>query len=164
MRRREFITLLGSTAATWPLAVRAQQSERIRRIGVLMNRPADDVVGAAMVSTFKQSLQQLGWRDGHNIRMDVRWGANDPESERRYAVELNALAPDVTLARRILKKAERGETYHEHQSCPVAAGLHHRRPSFPHQRYRHHGASGVVQLDWETNGRWRRCPYFPLAC
>jgi putative ABC transport system substrate-binding protein len=88
MRRREFITLLGSTAATWPLAVRAQQSERIRRIGVLMNRPADDVVGAAMVSTFKQSLQQLGWRDGHNIRMDVRWGANDPESERRYAVEI----------------------------------------------------------------------------
>lgn len=60
MRRREFIALLGGTAATWPLAVRAQQSERIRRIGVLMNRPADDVVGAAMVSTFKQSLQHDG--------------------------------------------------------------------------------------------------------
>jgi putative tryptophan/tyrosine transport system substrate-binding protein len=98
MKRREFITLLGGAAVGWPLTVRAQQSERIRRIGVLMNRPADDVVGATMVSTFKQSLQQLGWHDGHNIRMDVRWGANDPESERRYAVELNALAPDVILA------------------------------------------------------------------
>jgi putative ABC transport system substrate-binding protein len=89
-RRREFIAMVGG-AVVWPLAARAQQSERIRRIGVLMNRPADDVVGAAMVSTFKQSLQQLGWRDGHNIRMDVRWGANDLESERRYAVELNAV-------------------------------------------------------------------------
>jgi putative ABC transport system substrate-binding protein len=98
VKRREFITLGGGAAIAWPLTARAQQSERIRRIGVLMNRPADDVVGAAMVSTFKQSLQQLGWRDGHNIRMDVRWGANDPESERRYAVELNALAPDVILA------------------------------------------------------------------
>ena len=98
MRRREFITLLGGAAAAWPLAARAQQSERMRRIGVLMNVAADDPEGQARFAAFLQGLQQLGWTDGRNVRIDTRWGAGDAERIRRYAAELVALAPDVILA------------------------------------------------------------------
>jgi putative ABC transport system substrate-binding protein len=98
MRRREFIMLLGSTAVAWPLAARAQQGEPVRRIGVLMNRAADDTDGQAGVTAFQQSLQQLGWSDGRNVRIDIRWGANDIDRDRKYAAELVALAPDVALA------------------------------------------------------------------
>jgi putative ABC transport system substrate-binding protein len=98
MRRREFITLLGGTAAAWPLAVRAQQSDPIRRIGVLMNRAEDDPRGQVELAAFQQALQQLGWSDGRNIRIDTRWGENDVDRDRRYAAELVALAPDVILA------------------------------------------------------------------
>ena len=96
IRRRDFITLLGGAAA-WPLAARAQQSERMRRIGVLMNFAADDPAGQARVLAFAQALAQLGWIDGRNARIDIRWGASDPEHIRRYAAELIALAPDVIL-------------------------------------------------------------------
>ncbi len=97
MRRREFITLLGG-AATWPLAVGAQQPERMRRIGVLMSLGADDAEGQARLAAFVQGLQQLGWTDGCNVRIDARWsGGNDVET-RKYAAELVALAPDVILA------------------------------------------------------------------
>jgi putative tryptophan/tyrosine transport system substrate-binding protein len=95
--RREFITLLGGAAA-WPLAARAQQPERSRRIGVLMNRAADDREGQARLVTFQQALQQLGWSEGRNMRMDTRWSENDIDRARRYAAELVALAPDVILA------------------------------------------------------------------
>jgi len=98
MRRREFIKLLSGAATVWPLAARAQQPERMRRIGVLMNRAADDPQGQARLAVFKQNLQQLGWTDGGNVRIDVRWGADDVDAERRYAAELVALAPDVILA------------------------------------------------------------------
>jgi ABC-type uncharacterized transport system substrate-binding protein len=98
MRRREFITLLGGAAAAWPLAVRAQQPERMRRIGVLMNTAADNPQGQAGIAAFQQVLQQLGWTDGRNVRIDARWGANDVDRDRRYAAELVALAPDVILA------------------------------------------------------------------
>src|SRR5262245_36546682 len=97
-RRREFITLLGGAAAAWPLAARAQQPERMRRIGVLMNRAADDSDGQARLAAFQQGLQELGWNDGRNVRIDTRWGAEDVDLERRYAAELVALAPDVILA------------------------------------------------------------------
>ena len=97
MRRREFITLLGS-AATWPLAARAQQPEQMRRIGVLMNRAVDNPEGQVAVAAFRQALQQLGWSDGRNIRIDTRWGVNDIDRDRRDAAELVALAPDVILA------------------------------------------------------------------
>ena len=100
MRRREFITLLGGAAAAWPLAARAQQSEQMRRIGVLMNRAADDSEGQARLAAFKQALHQFGWTDGGNVRIDIRWGADDVDLERRYASELVALAPDVVFARR----------------------------------------------------------------
>jgi ABC-type uncharacterized transport system substrate-binding protein len=99
VRRREFITLLGGAAATWPLAARAQQPERMRRIGVLMNSSATDSEGKARFAAFLQGLQQLGWTDGRNVRMDIRWGATgDIDGIRKYAAELVALSPDVILA------------------------------------------------------------------
>ena len=98
MRRREFITLVGGAAAAWPLAARAQQSERVRRIGVFMNTAADDPAGQARLLAFAQTLAQSDWTDGRNVRMDIRWGAGDAERIRRYAAELVALAPDVILA------------------------------------------------------------------
>jgi putative ABC transport system substrate-binding protein len=98
VRRREFITLLGGMAAAWPLAARAQQADRVRRIGVLMNVAADDPQGQAGVAAFQQVLQQFGWSDGRNVRIDTRWGENDVDRDRRYAAELVALAPDVILA------------------------------------------------------------------
>ena len=98
MRRREFITLLGGAAAAWPLGARAQQPEPMRRIGVLMNRAADDLEGQAGRAAFQQGLQQLGWSDGRNVRIDTRWGGDDVERERGYAEELIALAPDIILA------------------------------------------------------------------
>ena len=97
MRRREFIKLLGG-AATWPLAARAQQGERKRRIGVLMNTAADDREGQAGVAAFHKVLQQIGWAVGQNVQIDIRWGENNVELDRKYATELVALAPDVILA------------------------------------------------------------------
>ena len=98
MKRREFITLLGGAAASWPLAARAQQGERMRRIGVLMSLAADDAESPVRIAALLQGLQQLGWIDGRNIRLDYRWGAGDAERARRYAAELVALAPDVIFA------------------------------------------------------------------
>jgi putative tryptophan/tyrosine transport system substrate-binding protein len=97
MKRREFITLLGGAAA-WPLAARAQQPERIRRIGALMNSAADDQEGQARMAAFLQRLQELGWTDGRNVRIETRWAGSDAERLRRDAGELVALAPDVILA------------------------------------------------------------------
>src|SRR6266446_7350277 len=94
--RREFITLLGSAAA-WPLAARGQQSERMRRVGVITNALADDPAAQSRLTAFVQGLQQLGWSDSRNVRIDTRWGAGDTERVRRYAAELVALAPDVIL-------------------------------------------------------------------
>jgi putative tryptophan/tyrosine transport system substrate-binding protein len=97
MKRRNFIALLGGAAA-WPLAARAQQAAQTRRVGVLMNLAADDAEGLARVTAFAQALQQLGWTDGRNVRIDYRWAAGDPERFQRYAQELLTLGPDVTLA------------------------------------------------------------------
>jgi putative tryptophan/tyrosine transport system substrate-binding protein len=97
MRRRAFISLLGG-GILWPIVTGAQQSQGTRRIGVLMNRAPDDPQGQARVAAFQQRLQQLGWTDGGNVRIDTRWGADDLDQERRYAAELVALAPDIILA------------------------------------------------------------------
>jgi len=99
MKRRDFITLLGGAAA-WPLAARAQQDERMRRIGVLMGGSgrADDPDVKERYSAFLERLQQSGWIDGRNVRIETRWPAEDADSIRKYAVELVALAPDVILA------------------------------------------------------------------
>jgi ABC-type uncharacterized transport system substrate-binding protein len=97
MQRRAFITLLGGAAVAWPVAVRAQQLGRVRRLGVLMSAAADDAQGQAWRAAFVQGLQQLGWEVGGNIRIDYRWGAGDTERFRKYASELVALGPDVIL-------------------------------------------------------------------
>jgi putative tryptophan/tyrosine transport system substrate-binding protein len=96
MKRREFITLLGGAAA-WPLAARAQQGERVRRIGVLLNFAADDPLGQARNGVFLQGLQQAGWTIGRNVQIETRWAAADADRLRTYAAELVALAPDVIL-------------------------------------------------------------------
>jgi putative ABC transport system substrate-binding protein len=98
MQRREFITILGSAAVAWPLIARAQQGERVRRIGVFMAGVSDDRDGLARLAAFQQALQELGWTIGRNVGMETRWGAADPDRTRRYATELAALAPDVILA------------------------------------------------------------------
>ncbi len=116
MRRREFITLLGGAAAMWPLAARAQQSEPMRCIGVLMNRAADDSEGQSFVAAFQQAMQQLGWSDGHNVQIDTRWGANDVDRDRKYSAELVALAPDVILAAGTLSAAA---LQHVTRSLPI---------------------------------------------
>ena len=95
--RRDFITLLGGAAA-WPLAARAQQTERVPRIGVLMASAADDSENQARMAAFLQGLAQLGWTDGRNIRIDTRWATTNPDDLRRHATELTALAPDVLVA------------------------------------------------------------------
>jgi putative ABC transport system substrate-binding protein len=97
VKRREFIMLLGG-AAGWPLAARAQQAERMRRIAVLKTSAADDPSEHAWLAAFQQQLQELGWTDGRNVRIDTRWAAGDAERTRRYAAELVALAPDVILS------------------------------------------------------------------
>src|SRR5215813_13235464 len=97
MKRREFITLLGGAAAAWPLAARAQQSERMRRIGVFTNLAADDPESQARIGAFLQGLQQSGWTIGSNVRIDYRWGTTDHARYHQYAAELVALSPDVIL-------------------------------------------------------------------
>src|ERR1700694_5992574 len=96
MKRRRFITLLGG-AAGWPLAARAQQADRMRRVGVLSSLTADDPEGQARVATFRQALQQLGWTEGRDLQIDIRWSAGDPERVRKNATDLAALTPHVIL-------------------------------------------------------------------
>ena len=98
MRRREFITLVGGAAAAWPLATRAQQNERVRRIGVLLPANADDTVFQARLGAFQQELALLGWAIGRNVRIDIRWASTNASEIRRHATELVALTPDVILA------------------------------------------------------------------
>jgi putative ABC transport system substrate-binding protein len=98
MQRRNFIRLLGGAAVAWPLAARAQQSDRVRRIGVLVAATADDGDYQARIAAFQQGLQQLGWSDGRNVHIDTRWATTKPDDIRRHAAELAALAPDVILA------------------------------------------------------------------
>jgi len=97
MRRRKFITLLGGAAA-WALAARAQQADRMRRIGVLLPAPAGDPDYPPWLGAFVQTLQELGWIDGRNVRIDIRWATVNPAEIRKQAAELAALAPDVIVA------------------------------------------------------------------
>ena len=98
MRRRKFITLLAGAASAWPLAVGAQQTDRVRRIGVLMNFRSDELEGQARVAAFAQSLQKLGWNEGGNVRTNVRWAGDDADRYRLYSEELVGQTPDVILA------------------------------------------------------------------
>jgi putative ABC transport system substrate-binding protein len=98
VKRRDFITMLGGAAAVWPLAARAQQPDRMRRIGVLLPGTSDDADFRARLGAFLQGLALLGWTIGRNVRIDIRWATANATEVRRHAAELAALAPDVILA------------------------------------------------------------------
>jgi ABC-type uncharacterized transport system substrate-binding protein len=154
MKRREFITLIGGAAATWPLATRAQQPDRMRRIGVLMSVAADDPEGQARMVAFLQGLQQLGWTDGHNVRIDTRWTAGNPDDVRKYAAELVALAPDVILSPGsftvgpLLGATRSVPIVFVHVPDPVGAG-------FVDSLARPGGnATGFTQFEYSTAGKW----------
>jgi putative ABC transport system substrate-binding protein len=98
MRRRDFITLVGGATVAWPITARAQQPDRVWRIGVLMDLAESDPEGQAYVAAFQEGLQKLGWTDGRNVRINLRWGAGEPDRLRAYAAELVGLKPDVIAA------------------------------------------------------------------
>ena len=152
IRRRDFITLLGGASA-WPLAARAQQGERVRRIGVLMNL-ADDAEGQARIAAFLQGLQQLGWTDGGNVRIDYHLAAGEAGRFQKYAEELLALAPDVILASaapsgQALQRATRTvPIVFANVSDPVASG-------FIQSLARPGGnATGFMQFEFGLSGKW----------
>jgi putative tryptophan/tyrosine transport system substrate-binding protein len=153
MRRREFITLLGGAAA-WPLAARGQQGERIRRIGVLLNTAADDMVFQTRVGAFLQELALLGWTIGRNVRIEVRWSGGKADEARRYATELAALAPDVILAhgvssvRPLLQATRTVPIVFPIASDPVGAGLVDSlaRPGG--------NATGFMSFEYTLSGKW----------
>ena len=156
MRRRDFITLLGgAAAAAWPLAARTQEGERMRRMGVLMNSPKDDSEGQARFEAFLQGLQQLGWTDGRNVRIDIRWGAaTDIDRHRKHAAELVALAPDVILATTtpstaVLQQATRTIPMVFAMAVdPVGSGLVESlaRPGG--------NTTGFMQFEYSLSGKW----------
>jgi ABC-type uncharacterized transport system substrate-binding protein len=154
VRRREFITLLGGAAATWPLAASAQQTDRMRRVGVLMSTAADDAEGQARIAVFEQGLQQLGWTVGRNLQIDYRCGAGDADDYRKYAAELVALAPDVTLASAplataaLLRATRTVPIVFAIVPDPVGAG-------FANSLSRPGGnATGFMQFEYSLSGKW----------
>ncbi len=153
MKRREFITGLVGTAA-WPLAARAQQDGRVRRVGVLMTTAADDPEGQARLAAFLQGLQQLGWIDGRNARIDTRWAAGNSDYTRKYAAELLTLAPDVILAAGsqsvgpLLQAIRNVPIVFVHVPDPVGAG-------FVDSLARPGGnATGFSLLEYAASGKW----------
>ena len=110
MKRRDFITLIGGAAVTWPLAARAQQAQ-VRRIGILMPFAEDHPVGQARLVAFVQGLQQLGWTDGRNVRIDYRWSGGDADRLRKLAMELIALGPDDGIYQRRSGALAAGDQY-----------------------------------------------------
>ena len=153
MRRREFISLIGG-ATVWPLAANAQQRERIRRIGVLMNLAADDLEGQARNAVFLQGLQQFGWIVGSNVRIDIRWGGGDANHMRKEAGELVASAPDVILAsgttslRPLLQATHSLPVVFANVADPVGAGF---VDSLSHPGG---NATGFIQFEYSLAGKW----------
>ena len=142
IKRREFITLLGGAAAAWPLAARAQKGEQVRRVGVLMNGNERDPVYQAYVATFVRSLQQLGWLEGQNLRIDLRWPSADPERIGAYAAELVGMTPDVFLCSGsgslagLLRTTSSVKAVFVLVSDPVAQGFVHKLGASGRQRHR----------------------------
>jgi putative ABC transport system substrate-binding protein len=136
MRRREFITLLGGAAVAWPLAARAQQPDRMRRIGVLTGLAADDPDAQARYAAFVKGLQQLGWTDGRNVRIDARWGAGDADDIRKYAAELAALAPDVILTTGAVAAASMLQAT---RTVPIVFAIN---------------ATGFMQFEYSLSAKW----------
>jgi putative ABC transport system substrate-binding protein len=153
LKRRTFITLLGGAAA-WPLAARAQQGERMRRIGVLMSQAADDPEGQARLLALAQGLQESGWSVGRNVRIDTRWGAGDAERYRSYAAELVALAPDVIL---VNGPSALGALQQSTRSVPIvfAVVVDPVGGGFVASLARPGGyATGFTQFEYATSGKW----------
>jgi ABC-type uncharacterized transport system substrate-binding protein len=148
------MTLLGGAAAAWPLAAQAQQGERMRRIGVLLNTAADDMVFQTRVGAFLQGLALLGWTIGRNVRIEVRWSGGKADEARRYATELAALAPDVILAhgvssvRPLLQATRTVPIVFPIASDPVGAGLVESlaRPGG--------NATGFMSFEYTLSGKW----------
>jgi putative ABC transport system substrate-binding protein len=154
MKRREFITLLGGAMVAWPFAARAQQPERVRRIGVLMNLAADDPQSPIRIAAFLHGLQQLGWTDGRNVQIDYRWTSGDAERIRKYAAELVALAPDVLF---VAGGSHVGPLQQVTRSVPIvfvqvadAVGA-----GFVNSLARPGGnATGFTNFDFDISGKW----------
>jgi putative ABC transport system substrate-binding protein len=153
MGRREFMTLLGGAAAAWPLAARAQQTERMRRIGVLMNTEENPDQQSSLVA-FLQGLRQLGWTDGRNVRIDTRWGGGDASSIRRNAEDMVALAPDVIVATGnasmgpLLQATRTVPIIFNNVADPVGAG-------FVDSLARPGGnVTGFLQFEYSLSGKW----------
>jgi len=154
MRRREFITFLGGAAAAWPLAVRAQQPARMRRIGVLLPAAADDTVFQARVGAFLQGLALMGWAIGRNVRIDIRWATANAAEIRRHAAELAALAPDVILVNgggalgQLLQATRDVPIVFAGVADPVGAGLvtSLARPGG--------NATGLMIFEYSMGGKW----------
>src|SRR5215813_11298521 len=154
MRRRDFITLVGGAAVAWPLAARAQQPERVRRVGVLVPAAAGDPVFLARVGAFLQGLAVLGWSIGRNVRVDARWAITDAAEIRSHAAELVALAPDVILAHGTttlgpLREVSRTvPTVFTSVADPVGSG-------FVESMARPGGnATGFIAYEWSISGKW----------
>src|SRR4249919_1628281 len=155
MQRREFITLVGGSVAAWPVGTRAQQGERVRRIGMLTGGPTvDNPDMHARVASFLQALQELGWRDGHNVRVEYRWGAGNADNIRKYAAELVALAPDIILAtgtagmRPLLQATRTVPIVFVQVADPVGAG-------FVDSLSQPGGnATGFMQFEYNLSGKW----------
>ena len=153
MKRRAFITLLGGAAA-WPFSARAQQLERMRRIGVLMNFPSTDNEGQARITAFAQALQKLGWTEGKNARTDTRWAADDADRYRQYSEELLALTPNVILASgspsvaALLRVTRTVPIVFANVIDPVGAG-------FVTSMARPRGnATGFIAFEYSISGKW----------
>ena len=154
MKRREFITLLGGAAASWPITARAQQPERMRRIGILLSAAADDSQFQAWVGAFVQALALLGWTVGRNVRIDTRWATTNAAEIRRHAAELAALAPDVILAHGtstvgpLLQATRTVPIVFPVAGDPVAGGLVDSlaRPGG--------NATGFAEFEFSLSGKW----------
>jgi putative tryptophan/tyrosine transport system substrate-binding protein len=154
MRRRQFITLIGGVAAAWPLPARAQQGERARRVGVLMNAAAEDSEAQSYIAAFQQGMQELGWSVGRNLRIDLRWGGDDADRWRRYAEELLALSPDVIVAAggaivsRLQRVSRTVPIVFAQSIDPVGAGVvaSLARPGG--------NATGFAQFEYSLSGKW----------
>jgi putative ABC transport system substrate-binding protein len=154
MRRREFITLLGGAAATWPVAAHAQQPSEMKRVGVLLNFAADNLEEQALNSAFVQALQQLGWTDGRNVHIDTRWTGGDAARTSKYAAELVELEPDVVLAvgttvlGSLLQATRRVPIVFVQVTDPVGSGLVDSlaRPGG--------NATGFTTFEYSMSGKW----------
>src|SRR5215469_9225560 len=154
MRRRDFIKAVVGAVTAWPLAARAQQTEQVRRIGVLMNVAAGHPEGQPAIAAFRQALQRLGWTEDHNIRIDIRWGENDVDRDRKYAAELVALTPDVilvagTLGVTALQRVTRAvQIVFVRVADPVGAGVvdNLARPG--------RNVTGFMNYEYSLSGKW----------